>query len=78
MPHIEWFGELAMLLLLFLVLRYGVTIHRIPNPDRQRGIDARRVDGGFQLDLMCRRPPEQRCRQTLSRESQPSVSLCAD
>lgn len=52
MPHIEWFGELAILLLLFLVLRYGVTIHRIPNPDRRRGVDARRVDGGFQLDLM--------------------------
>ncbi|CVL04631.1 uncharacterized protein FMAN_12742 [Fusarium mangiferae] len=78
MSNAEWFGELSVWLLIFLVLRYGVAIHRIPNPDRQRGVNVRRVDGVIQLDLMCRRPPDQRCRQTLSREPQPSVSLCAD
>ncbi|CZR47656.1 uncharacterized protein FPRO_13323 [Fusarium proliferatum ET1] len=56
MPGAEWFGQLSLWLLLFLALRYGLTIHRIPNPDRQRGVNVRRVDGGFQLDLMCRRP----------------------
>ncbi|KAF5618501.1 hypothetical protein F25303_12992 [Fusarium sp. NRRL 25303] len=53
MPNAEWFGELSLWLFLFLVLHYGVAIHRIPNPDRQRGVNVRRVDGGIQLDLMC-------------------------
>ncbi|KAG5746049.1 hypothetical protein H9Q72_002484 [Fusarium xylarioides] len=78
MPHAEWFGELSMWLLLFLALRYGVTLQRIPNPDRRREANVRRQDGEIQFDLMCRRPPERRCHQIPHREPQPSISLCAD
>ncbi|KAF5249095.1 hypothetical protein FANTH_5571 [Fusarium anthophilum] len=58
MPHAEWFGELSMWLLLFLALRYGITLQRVPNPDRQRGANVRRQDGEIQFEIMCRRPPE--------------------
>ncbi|KAF4437669.1 hypothetical protein FACUT_5502 [Fusarium acutatum] len=53
MPHAEWFGELSMWLLLFLALRYGVTLQRVPNPHRRRGANVRRQDGEIQFELMC-------------------------
>ncbi|KAF5612639.1 uncharacterized protein FTJAE_14056 [Fusarium tjaetaba] len=78
MPHAEWFGELTMWLFLFLALRYGITIERIPNPERRRGANVRRQGGEIQIDFLCRRTPERRCHQTPLREPQSSVSLCAD
>ncbi|KAF5529403.1 hypothetical protein FNAPI_13886 [Fusarium napiforme] len=57
MPHAEWFGELTMWLFLFLALRYGITIERIPNPERRRGANVRRQGGEIQIDFLCRRPP---------------------
>ncbi|KAF4948528.1 hypothetical protein FGADI_9592 [Fusarium gaditjirri] len=51
MPHAEWFGELSMLLLLFIALRYGITFRWGPNPGRQRGANVRRRDGEIQFEL---------------------------
>ncbi|KAF5664127.1 hypothetical protein FDENT_12967 [Fusarium denticulatum] len=42
-----------MWLFLFLALRYGVTIERIPNPERRRGANIRRQGGEIQLDILC-------------------------
>ncbi|KAF5552103.1 hypothetical protein FMEXI_3001 [Fusarium mexicanum] len=78
MPHAEWFGELSMWLLLFLALRYGITLQRVPNPDRQRGANVRRQDDEIQFEIMCRGPPERRYHQIPPREPPPSVALCAD
>ncbi|EXM05528.1 hypothetical protein NOF04DRAFT_17012 [Fusarium oxysporum II5] len=78
MPPAEWFGEVSMFLLIFIALRYGITLRWGPNPGRQRGANVRRQDGEIQFEFRCRRPPERRCHQIPSREPQPSVSFCDD
>ncbi|KAF6520208.1 hypothetical protein HZS61_016625 [Fusarium oxysporum f. sp. conglutinans] len=66
MPSAEWFGEVSMFLLIFIALRYGITLRWGPNPGRQRG------------ERLHRRPPERRCHQIPSREPQPSRDSSAN
>ncbi|KAM5375149.1 hypothetical protein ACJA88_007814 [Fusarium oxysporum] len=53
MPSAEWFGEVSMFLLIFIALRYGITLRWGPNPGRQRGANVRRQDGEIQFEFRC-------------------------